>query len=272
MGPPSSSYTRRVPAVDQAVRVMLCLAQHPGLPLTELCKRVGIHKSKGLAILNTLAAHGLVLRNDSSKTYTLGPGLLPLSRSVLDHSELRAVAGPYLEPLARATGGSAFLGLRAAERVFVVAKAEAPAGIGVTIRVGHGYPLTWGAHGKVLTAFAPPEERSRILELPVLHFHGAQARDEVDRPALEAELDECCRKGFAVDPGRVHPGVSAVAAPVFGAGETPIGCVIVVGTFPPESAEAHGPRVAETAREVSRVLGPTLERVYGAGQRLETRN
>ncbi|GAB6061346.1 IclR family transcriptional regulator [Deferrisoma palaeochoriense] len=259
MTPSPSSYTRRVPAVDQAVQLLFCLAAHPGLPLTELCQRVGIHKSKGLAILNTLAARGLVIRNETSKTYALGPALLALSRSVLDHSEIRTLAAPYLEPLSRDTGGSAFLGLRVGDRMFVVARAEAPSGIGVTIRVGHGYPLTWGAHGKVLAAFAPGEERRRILGAPVLHFYGAQPRERVDLAGLEAELAACRTAGYAVDPGRVQPGIAAVAAPVFGSGAAPVGCVILVGPFPADRAEAFGPRVSETAQELGRALGPVLE-------------
>ena len=74
------SYLQLVPAVDQAVRLLFCLANTVGgeASLTQLTKEVGISKSKGLAILNTLRSAGLVTRDDRTKNYGLGPNLLPL--------------------------------------------------------------------------------------------------------------------------------------------------------------------------------------------------
>ncbi len=43
-----SKYTGVVPAVDQASRILICLARNPSfkINLTEICNSVGIHKSK----------------------------------------------------------------------------------------------------------------------------------------------------------------------------------------------------------------------------------
>ena len=75
-----------VPAVDQASRVLFCLAgagaSHRSL--IEICAQVGIHKSKAFSILETLQRFGLVQRNTDGKGYSLGPGLVSLSRKVLD--------------------------------------------------------------------------------------------------------------------------------------------------------------------------------------------
>jgi DNA-binding IclR family transcriptional regulator len=51
-----SEYTGHVPAVDQASRILLSLTKSPSakVNLTDICKSVGIHKSKGYSILNTL--------------------------------------------------------------------------------------------------------------------------------------------------------------------------------------------------------------------------
>src|SRR5665811_107344 len=94
-GPAGDGYTKRVPAVDQANRILFFLAERKGdaPTLSEICRGLGIHKSKGLALLNTQRAAGLVSRDERTKTYTLGASLLVLSRAMLEpvsYTHLRA--------------------------------------------------------------------------------------------------------------------------------------------------------------------------------------
>ena len=79
--------------------------------LTDICKNVGIHKSKGYSILNTLQKYGLVHKDQLGKTYSLGFGLISLSRRVLDNLNYEEIAGPYLEKLAKQTHSTALLGI-----------------------------------------------------------------------------------------------------------------------------------------------------------------
>jgi len=261
------AYGKAVPAVAQASQILFSLAgaERPQRSLTEICRQVGIHNSKGLAILNTLLDYGLVVRNEAGKTYALGPGLLVLSRAVLDHSDLRSGVAPFLERLARATGCTALLGVVNGERVVVVAKHEPETGMAVAIRVGHRYPMTWGAHGKALAAFLGEERRQQLLAGEELYFWGDPARPPPDPTELEAELAACRRAGYATDLGRAQAGISAASAPVFGSGPLPVGAVMAVGTFPPAEAASVGQQVAATARELSKLLGPTLGSLYGSG-------
>jgi DNA-binding IclR family transcriptional regulator len=265
-----AGYSRLVPAVEQASRILFCLAgsRRPELSLTEVCAAVGIHKSKGYAILNTLLEAGLVVRDADTKSYSLGPGLLYLSRAVLDKTEIGRGAKPYLARLVAATRSTALLGLLNKSRLFVAAKEEASSGIGIAIRVGHRYPLTWGAHGKAILAFLPEAEQERLLSEGELLFLGGRPEPEADLAAVRRELEAVRREGYGSDLGVMQPGIHAVAAPLLGSGERPVGCVLVVGTFPPTSIAAHGETVAAVAREMSALLGPTLERVYGKTENL----
>ena len=79
-----------VPAVDQAAAILFCLAETTAshLSLMEIYKAVGIHKSKAYSILQTLQKAGLIQRNIAGKGYSLGPGLITLSRKVLDNFNL----------------------------------------------------------------------------------------------------------------------------------------------------------------------------------------
>jgi DNA-binding IclR family transcriptional regulator len=265
------AYSQRVPAVAQAADILLLLARrrNESASLADICRAVGLHKSKGFSILNTLRSYGLVTKDASGKTYSLGPGLLTLSRAMLDGTDLVGAAAPYLTDLAAATGATALLGLVQDRQVIVVARQEPDAAIAVTIRVGHRYDLTWGAHGRAIVAFLPAKRREAVLQDDTLSFDGARdqgpASKPPDRAALRRELDEVVRLGYAVDLGRVQAGVSAIAAPVLAGSEndrdpgSPVACVIVVGTFGPEQVAAYGARVAATAQTMSADLRSLLD-------------
>ncbi len=248
-------YSSLVPAVEQASRILIALAQAPGgkMTLTEICTAVGIHKSKGYSILNTLQHFAFVQRSAQGKTYSLGPGLLFLSSKILGNMDLREAVAPVLQELARQTNSTAFLGLVSDDHVFVVAKDEGTQDIGVTIRLGHRFPMAWGAHGKAIMAFLPDIEREKVLSDEKLYFHGNRAKFDPDR--LNQEIAECRKTGFAMDVGDMKGGVAAVASPVFGPSGKLIGSLAVVGTFSKDLAETYGSDVAVAAKQFSESIG-----------------
>jgi DNA-binding IclR family transcriptional regulator len=252
-------YSSLVPAVEQASRILLALAQNRSgtMTLTEICNEVGIHKSKGFAILNTLQHFAFVQRETQTKHYSLGPGLLFLSNSVLSNLDLRKVATPILRTLATETDSTAFFGVISGGHVLVVAKDEGGQDVGVTIRLGHRFPLAWGAHGKSILAFSSEMDRKKILRRKMLYFHGEASK--FDGARLEQELAMCREVGFAADLGDMKAGIHAVASAVFGPSGKLIGSLVVLGTFPKESAAGYGAQVAEAAREFSESIGGSHE-------------
>jgi DNA-binding IclR family transcriptional regulator len=250
-----------VPAVDQASRILFSLAsaEFSHMSLTEICSRVGIHKSKAFSILHTLQRFGLVQRNIDGKGYSLGTGLITLSRRVLDNLNAPRLAEPILQRLAREAGGTAILGLIADRSAFVAAKQEGERDIGYTIRIGNRFPLTYGSHGKAIAAYLSEDERDQLLRQKKLYFYGKAEAFDLQR--LLRELAEVRRDGFALDPGDVKPGLISVAAPVLGAGTTPIGYIVVIGLTSEETARQFGPSVAQAAKALSRQLGADEERL-----------
>ncbi len=255
-------YTSSVPAVDDASRILICLAKNPSfkMNLTDICREVGIHKSKGYSILSTLQRYSFVDKNLRDKTYSLGPGLISLSRTVLDNMDYREAVVPFLEKLAHETHSTALFAIINDGNAFVVAKHEGDKNIGITIRIGHRFSATAGAHGKAIAAFMSEEERSNILKRERLFFHGDSSK--LDWTRLMAELKECREKGFAFDMGELNPGVNAVASPVFNSQEQLIGSLFIVGTFNETQIAGFGAMVSENARQISRMLGADVDKVY----------
>lgn len=264
MSPPTkqSKYNSIVPAVDQASRVLICLGKSPQhkMSLTEICNRLGIHKSKGYSILNTLMKYGFIEKDPMSKAYSLGLGLLFLARNVLDNLNLRDISKPFLESLALATHNSALFCLISSEQVFTVAKHESDRNIGVTIRLGHRFHITSGAHGKAIVAHMPENERENLLKKEHLYFYGDNR--PIDPKQLSDELAECRKKGYAVDIGMLSPGMNALSSPVFGPDQRLIGCIVLIGTFGEQNVHRYGALVAKTAIQMSAKIGAETRVLY----------
>jgi len=227
------------------------------MSLTEICSQVGIHKSKAFSILGTLQKSGLVQRNSEGKGYSLGPGLIWLSRRFLDNLSAPALAEPILEDLARKSGTTAALGLIADKNVYVAAKREGGGAIVVTMRVGHRFPLSYGCHGKAIAAFLPEKELKGLLKEKKLFFQGDPAR--FDRQKLMEEIEKCRRSWYAEDAEETSPGLNAVAAPVLGPHGRPIGYVVILGLPSAQAMHRCGPLVAEAGKALSMQLGARVE-------------
>jgi len=255
-----SAYKPSVPAVEQASRVLLCLGESPNfkMKLTEICKQVGIHKSKGHSILNTLKQFGFVEKDPQAKTYSLGPALIFLSRHVLDNLYYPDIVAPFLDDLAKETNGTALFGLIYAEHLLVVGKREGNQNIGFSIRLGHRFHITLGAHGKAMVAFMPEADREKILTKKRVYFHGLDS-SRLNMKRLRDELTKCRQLGYAQDVGEITTGVNFVSAPVFGVQEKIVGCIILIGTFPEGLIEKYGPKTADVARRISYKLGADMK-------------
>jgi DNA-binding IclR family transcriptional regulator len=248
-----------VPAVEQALRMLFRMAEAESthMNLTEICEEVGMHKSTAFCILHTLRKYGLVQTSGRGQGYTLGPGLIGLSRRFLDTLSAPKLAEPLLAELATKAGATAALGLIADKNVFVAAKHEGGRVIGITMRVGHRFPLTYGCHGKAIAAFLPEKELDSLLQDEDLYFHGDPSK--FDRDRLNEEMSRCRRDWFAEDLEEMVPGLNVVAAPVLGPNERPIGYVAVLGLLSAKSARQCGPLVAEAGKTLSRQLGAKVE-------------
>jgi DNA-binding IclR family transcriptional regulator len=253
----NKTYLERVPAADQAIRILFCLAHNSPqkLKLSEICQQVGINKSKGYALLSTLLQHGLVTKEPAGKTYALGLELLYLSRKLLDDLGYRELAAPHLESLAQATRATAMLCLIKGSQAYVAAKQDAAEPIGINIMVGAVFPATHGAHGLAMAAFLPPTELEALLRQPALYFLGDPAATAAALDQVREELQSCRRLGYAKDPGRLQPGLNAVSAPVFGPQGRVMGCLVVVGAFPTILMDSHGVLVRAAAKTLSHNLG-----------------
>ena len=258
----NANYKPIVPAVKQASRILICLGESPNpkMKLTEICKQVGIHNSRGHSILNTLIQFGFVEKNPQTKTYSLGPSLIFLSRNVLDNLYYPDIVAPFLEKLAEGTYATALFGLINGEYVFTIAKSHEDKNRAFVGQIGRRLDITLGAHGKAIVAFMPEVDRKKLLTRKKLYYYGDESR--LNMKLLRDEITNCRRVGFAQDVGEITPGINVVSAPVFSLHEQIIGCIILIGTFPESMIEKYGSKTADIAKQVSYRLGADVETIF----------
>ena len=253
-----SVYKSSAPAVEQAARLMLCLgkARENDMGLTAICNEICIHKSKGFSILNALAQYDLVTKDEKTKTYCLGPALMPLARKAREKLDINAIAKDHLQALAADTKTSVLLGIISNDLFYISGKYDGNDKLSVTVRQHQSLHITHGAHGKAVFAFIDESARNRIFDSDQLFFHGEP--EDLDQTRLLQELKDCRQNGYAIDNGEVTPGITAVSAPVFNHNNQVAAAVVLVGTFKKDKFERLGEKTAATARIISRKAGAQL--------------
>src|SRR5204863_5387298 len=101
-----------VRSVDRAAALLLALGESQGeAGVTELARRLGLHKSTASRLLATLQRRGLVEQDDESGKYRLGLVVIRLAERAERTLDLRSIAMTELERLARLTRETVSLGI-----------------------------------------------------------------------------------------------------------------------------------------------------------------
>lgn len=245
-------------SVERAIAILRAF-QHdqPELGVTELSRRLGLHKSTVSRLLATLEAGGLVERNPETGRFRLGVELIALAGLVVRHADLRGAARPALERLAAQCGETVNLAVwhqGMALNIEQVAPADRQVrDIGW---VGRRTPLHATSTGKVLLAYLPAAERERVLatlSLPALTPYTL-----TERQTLAAALAQVRQAGYASGLEELEIGLNSVAAPVRDHTGAVVAAVSVSGPayrVTRDSLPALAARVQGAAGAISRALG-----------------
>ena len=200
-------------SVQRALSVLdLFTVEHPELTLAEISRGMDVHKSSVLRILATLESAGLVAKDSRTGKYRLGLKILELAGRVLSRYDLRTVAGPYMEELARKTGEIIHLAIRHGDHIVYLDKKGQGQVLTVATRIGGRHPAYASAMGKVLLAGLPAEESGVLIGSEPL---ARLTPHTIPEPAaLAEELVRVRSAGYALDNEESFPGISCVAAPI----------------------------------------------------------
>jgi DNA-binding IclR family transcriptional regulator len=212
---------------QSAERVLALLATfedgRPEVSVTEIAASLGVHKSTASRLAATLERTGFLAR--SGKRYRLGVEIIRLGTLALRSADIVDRLQPAMEKLSQATGETINLAIPAGADILNVA--EVPSTYILSCSggwIGRRTKPHAVANGKVLLAFGA---------IPLPDQAGLERYTEqtiTTNEALQADLAQARRNGYATAVAELEDGLVAVAAPVF----SPVGdCVAALSISGP---------------------------------------
>lgn len=256
-----------VRSVGRAVDILMALTHGP-YSLGRIAEQTELSKATTHRLLASLAHRQLVVQDQQTGDYLLGPGAFILADAVLrGMGGLGVVARPMLETLRDRTRETITLHVRAGSQRVCVEELVGPQSVRYTAGVGAVNPIHSGSAGKLLLAFSDEAERAQLLGQ--LTLEPVTDATITDRGVLERELHRVRRDGFAESRGERVAGAAAISAPIF----APDGAILAAlsilgpeGRLTEATMEEFRPLLLETAGAISEQLARTRASTTGADQ------
>ena len=200
-----------IQSVSHALDVLEQFTGEPDeLGVTDLSKRLKLHKNNVFRLLATLEARGYIEQNKATENYRLSIGCLRLGQRFVTQMGLLRQARPVMSHVAKSSRETAFIAVLRNGTVVLVDAVEAEQPVRLVSRIGDALPLHCTAAGKMHLASADDDLRNSLPEA----LHKFTEKTVVDRHALGTQLKKIGENGYAVDLGEYVEDVRSVAVPV----------------------------------------------------------
>ena len=221
------------------------------LGVTELAKRLRLHKNNVFRLLATLEARGYVEQNRVTGNYRLGLGTLELSQTLIRQMKLLPYSRPVLEELVKECDETAYVAVLKGGVSAYLYGVESHATVRVVSRLGARLPAHCTAAGKVQLAFLPTEKLERFLTKTELRRFSPHTITDLER--FREHLREVAARGYAIDNEELELDVRGVAAPIRDYRSEVVGAVII-----------SGPAMRLSDQRISQDLAPLAQKAAAA--------
>lgn len=195
------------PALDKGLDVLelLCTSDVP-LSQKEIALKLGRSVGELYRMIACLVERGYLGLIDDK--YVVTTKLFDLAHRNPPTHRLLAAAMPIMQRLSGELDQSCHLTVYNVGRQIVIAKVDAPSGMGFSVRIGAELDVLVSSSGRVLLAFQDRETRVLRIE------ESLQRRPEHADPQIHATLDLIRTRGFESSPSVQVRGLYAVSYPI----------------------------------------------------------
>jgi DNA-binding IclR family transcriptional regulator len=234
-------------SVDRAALLVSTVveADEP-LSFAALQEECGLPKSTTSRMLSALERTRLLERTDEG-SYVAGPLFWLYATRHDPWEELVRLARPALERIGADTGETVNLSVARGDRVVQVAQVDSTYLLGTRDWTEVDVPAHCSALGKVLLAHG-------VLDVPAGELESLTPHTVADRDALQRQLEQVARRGYASTIDELEIGLTGVAAPVRGSGGDVVAAVGISGP---------SPRLVDRSDEFGRLLNNRGEQLSG---------
>lgn len=227
------------------------------LGVTELSKRLKLHKNNVFRLLATLESRGYIEQNRVTENYRLGLKTLELGQTFIKQMGLLRQSRPVLEALVSECNETTYVAILKDFHIVYLDVVETDLTVRVVPRVGSRLPAYCTAAGKVQLAYMTDEELDNYL--PTKELKRFTPNTVTDRDQFKLHLKQIAEQGYAIDNEELDIGVCCVGAPIRDYTRRIIGAVSISGPsmrFSPERMEKELiPLVKKAGEDISTKLG-----------------
>jgi DNA-binding IclR family transcriptional regulator len=248
-------------SVHRALTILDVMARYGEIGITEVAGELGVHKSTASRLVTALEEHGLVEQVEQRGKYRLGYGVVRLAGVSTAQMSLTRASRPVCQRLVEQLNETVNVAVLHDAAAMNIAEEQGYATVTAQNWTGRRTPLHATSSGKILLAWAEPEQRAAILGGGLARH---TRRTITSRRKLDTVLNKVRERGWAYTIEELETGLNAVAAPIRDATGRVVAALSVTGPAY-RLAETAFPDLAHTvqfgAGEISAALGyvPPLE-------------
>lgn len=239
-----------VRAVERALDIMLCFMDATELSLSEIAKRISLHKSTVHRLLASLENKGFVLRDSQTDKYRLGFRVWELSANLTHSDDPATILLPEMERLREMLDETISLYVRdGLERIRIQA-VQSNQAIRRVAPIGARMPLAVGASSKVLVAYDEDTVLESVLADP-------NWPESVNKRSYQDQLEEILQLGYAMSVEERELGAAAISAPIFNRNGKLVAALAVSGPSNRMTTEVmrdFAEPITETAKRMGKML------------------
>jgi DNA-binding IclR family transcriptional regulator len=196
-----------VPALEKGLDILETLTLTPSpQSLTDLARRLGRSSSELFRMLNCLERRHYVIK-DEAGNYRLSLKLYELAHTYSPLEQLLRVAAEPMNELAQAVRESCHLSVLSHGKLMVIAQAESPRRVRLSVGVGRAFSAIHTASGRLLLAYLPPDKQAVFLG----DDPDYQKLAEGEQKELALKLAQICRQGYSSAENESHLGVKDIS-------------------------------------------------------------
>lgn len=201
-------------SIIRASNILKCfLKENTHFKITELARQLQLDRSTTYRILLSLEKCGLVEKDRKTGEYSLGMSAFEIGNTYLRQMDFIQISKPIMADLAFKVQETVHLAVLSDSEIVYVDKVDSPRTLGVISKIGQRAPVYCTALGKVLLAYQPKGEVSRIInEIRLKPF---TKNTITSKKKLREELKKIRKRGYALDPREYEEAVECIGAPIW---------------------------------------------------------
>jgi len=246
-------------SVAKAISLLDVFIEENELSLQEIAERANLPKPTAYRLLTTLESGGLLYKEKSGphdSRYGLGLKLLELGQLVSERLELREIALPFMEKLAKELNEVVHLVIVNHSEATYIERVNSRRALSLHTKIGRSTPLYVGSGPKLLLAFLSEEEQNEILK--ETNLYTLSDHQPINKEELRKELSHIRKHHVAISVSEQDADTTGISFPIFNFQNEVVAALAVSGLsnrFKGDALKFIKAEGMRTALEISSQLG-----------------